>query len=125
MDNSVTSTDGRNGHNMVNINKRRFFEIYGCELSHDDVQIEAHTNKRNQKIFSANRRIATCTVRVLQSKLESENCNISLGIILELKPFFKTYPTDKELALSLQVVFKCEFAPRATYCPTKPKKTET
>ena len=92
---------GRNGRNMVNIGKRKFLEVYGREMNHKDVNLECHTTKRGQTVFSANRRVATCTVRAMKAKLESENCKISYSCVLFLKPFFITYPTDKELALCL------------------------
>ena len=49
----------------------------------------------------ANRMICTSTVRGLQKKLAEKNVNVSTGIILQLKPFFITYASDKELSLCL------------------------
>ena len=100
VDNSITSTVGNNGRNMVNIT-RGLLEVYGCEINHEDIKSETRISKRNQTLLSVNRRVATCTVRAIKNKLESENCKVSVGTVLNLKPFFITYPTDKELALCL------------------------
>ena len=88
VDNSISSTDG-NGRNMVNISKRKFLEVYGREMNHKVVNLECHTTKRGQTVFSANQRVATCTVQAMKAKLESENCKISYGSVLFLKPFFR------------------------------------
>ena len=102
IENSISSTDGSNGRNMVNIRKRKYFEVYHSVLEHKDVKIEESTNKRNQSLLSANRRIATCTCREIQKKLkEDKGICISLGKVVQLKPFFITNPSEKELALCL------------------------
>ena len=44
IDNCTTSTDGRNGRNMVQISKRKYLEKYG-QLSHDSIKIEERRNK--------------------------------------------------------------------------------
>ena len=100
VENSITSTDGRNGRNMVKIKKRRLLEIYGSILTHDDIKLEEKVS-RKRTYFQSNRRILTCTIREIQEKLEGEGLNVCHGKLLELKPFFIAYPTDKELALCL------------------------
>ena len=57
---SITSTDGRNGRNVVNIKKKHYLPF--AHLTSDDVIIEEKMDKRSIT-FSANRMIATVTVR--------------------------------------------------------------
>ena len=103
IENSITSTDGSNMRNTINIKKRKAEEIYVdiSILQHSEIKIEELTNKRKAIVLSSNRRISTCTVREIQAKLMSLNINISLGKIIALKPFFITHPTDKGMALCL------------------------
>ena len=102
VDNSISSTDGWNGRNVVKMSKRKFLETYGQEIiEHKDIKIETMM-KRNRAVYVSNRRIATCTIRAVQKKLkEEEGIDVSIGKLLALKPFFITHPTDKELALCL------------------------
>ena len=100
IDNCTTSIDGRNGRNMVQISKRKYLEKYG-QLSPDSIKIEERQNKRGKLYFSSNRMILTCTVRSIQEKLSKEGLTVSLGTVLSLRPFFVTYPTEKELSLCL------------------------
>ena len=58
--------------------------------------------KRDVKVYVASRRMATCTIRRLKSKIFSEKgLNISIGLLHYLKPFFVTNPTDKEKVLCM------------------------
>ena len=100
VENSVTSTDGRNGRNMVLIREQRYYEIYDNFIEHSDIKIE-EKEVRKREYFQSNRRILTCTVMEIRHKLQSEGLSISMGKLIELKPFFIAYPTDKELALCL------------------------
>ena len=38
VENSISSTDGRNGRNMVKQSRQKFFEVYGQEMEHKDIQ---------------------------------------------------------------------------------------
>ena len=100
VENSITSTDGRNGRNMLKISKRRLLEIYGYVVNHDDIKIE-EKQSRKRLYYQSNRQIFTCTIQDLQQKLKDAGLNLSIGKIHDLKPFFISYPTDKELALCL------------------------
>ena len=99
LENCITSTDGRNGRNMIQLSKRKYIEKYG-QLE-NSVQIEEVKNKRGQIYFSANRMVLTCTVRNIQTKVKEKGLTVSLGKVMSLKPFFITYPTEKEMSLCL------------------------
>ena len=45
--------------------------------------------------------ILTCTVRNIHNKLTESGVRVSLGKVMSLKPFFITYPTEKEISLCL------------------------
>ena len=67
------------------------------------------------KLFTATRKVMTCTIRKLQVKLFAKyKMNVSTGTIFKLKPFFISFPTEKEkilcmckLCLNLHMKFDC------------------
>ena len=77
--------------------------------------IEEETDKRGVKLITATRKVMTCTIRKLQVKLfEKYNMNVFIGTIFNLKPFFISFPTEKEkklcmckLCLNLRMKFDC------------------
>ena len=101
VENSVTTTVGSNGRNIVRIGKKRVLEAYGNILENENVNYTLLQNKRGKTMITTNRRVATCTVRELQSKLKNLDLDLSLGTVVALKPFFITYPTDKDYSLCL------------------------
>ena len=54
IENCSTSTDGRNGRNMVQISKRKYIEKYGS-LSHEPIKIDERKNKCGQLYLASNR----------------------------------------------------------------------
>ena len=91
---NCTTTDGRNGRNMVQISKRKYIEKYGS-LSHESIKIDEHKNKRGQLYLASNRMVVTCPVRSIQRKVAEKGYKGSLGKVLSLRSFFVTYPTEK------------------------------
>ena len=98
--NAINSTDGRNGRNMVRLSKRKFLQQYGA-IKHSDIVIEEIKNKRGQTYYSANRMIATCTIRSIIEQLSNEGISVSYSTVISLRPFFVTHATEKEIALCL------------------------
>ena len=45
--------------------------------------------------------VVTCPVSSIQEKVAEKGYTVSLGKVLSLRPFFVTYPTEKELSLCL------------------------
>ena len=95
--NSINSTDGRNGRNIINISKRK----YNGHIKNNDIIFEERKNKRGIPILTANRRVLTCTVRSIHEKFEEKGIKTSIGKVFSLNPFFLKYATDKEMALCL------------------------
>ena len=50
IENSIVSTDGRNGRNVVNISKRQFLQKYG-EIQSNLVELTEKKNKRQINSF--------------------------------------------------------------------------
>ena len=100
IENCITSTDGQNGRNVVQVTKRKYLEKYG-ELSHESIRLEEHQNKCGKLYNSSNHLVLTCTMRNIQKKFLEKGLAISLGKVLSLWPFFITYPTEKEVSLCL------------------------
>lgn len=73
------------------------------------------SNRGGVKLFTAIRKVMTCTIGKIQVKLfEKYNMNVSIGTIFNLKPFFISFPTEKEkilcmckLSLNLCMKFDC------------------
>ena len=74
--NSINSTDGRNGRNLVKLSKRKYIEQYGT-IKNNEVVIEEVKNKRGQTYYSANRMIITCTIRSIQDQLSQQGIVVS------------------------------------------------
>ena len=68
-------------------------------LSHESIKIDEHKNKRGQLYLASNCMMVTCPVRSIQGKVAEKGYTVSLGKVLSLRPFFVTYPTEKELSL--------------------------
>ena len=99
-DNCIVSTDDRNRRNMIRISKRKYIEKF-VNLSNESITIDESKDKRGCSHYSANRMVLTCTVRMIKEQLIKKGFSISLGTVLSLKPFFVTYPTEKEISLCL------------------------
>ena len=61
VENSINSTDCRNGRNMVNITKHKYLSLYQ-HLENKIVKVEKRKNKQGSIYYIANRMILTCTV---------------------------------------------------------------
>ena len=98
--NSINSTDGRNGRNLVKLSKRKYIEQYGT-IENNKVAIDEVKNKHGQIYYSANRMAVTCTIRSIQGQLSQQGIVVSYGKIISLRPFFITFATEKEIAFCL------------------------
>ena len=101
--NSINSSDGRNGRNLVKLSKRKYIEQYGT-IKNNEVVIEEVKNKRGQTYYSANIlfcMVVTFTIRSIQDQLSQQDIVVSYGKIISLRPFFITFATEKEIALCL------------------------
>ena len=94
LENSITTVDRRNGRDCTKIRKSVYLEQYK-DLVNDIIKEE--TCKRGIKSLTATRKIMTCSKRKLQTKLfEMHNISASLRTIYNLKPFYISFPTEKE-----------------------------
>ena len=85
---------------MVSISKGKYNEPFH-NIENRTVSVNVVVNKRGRTLYQANRMVLTCTVRDIQKKLFDKGHSVSYGKVASLKPFFITYPTDKEVALCL------------------------
>ena len=99
-ENSINSTDRCNGRNLISISKSKYNELFH-NIENKTVSVDVVVNKRGRTLYQANRMVLTCTVRDIQKMLFDKGHSVSLGKVVSLKPFFITYPTDKEVALCL------------------------
>ena len=100
LDHAQPSTDNRNGRCRVKISKMEYLKKYSG-IENKDVVIEEQVNKRGCVNYLSNRMIFTSTIRGIKQKLDEKNINVSTGSILNLKPFFITYASEKEMLLCL------------------------
>ena len=100
LNNSINSTDARNGRNVIRSSKRKYLEMYQG-LENKDIVMEEKVNKRGQKYFHVNKMIVTCTSRNIQKQLADKGIIVSLGKVLSLRPFFVMLASEKELSLCL------------------------
>ena len=106
--NSQASADDRNNQCKVKISKMDFIKKYtGIENKN---LIEEIINKRGQASYVANHIIFTRTVCSLHHKLAEKGINISIGSVLNCKPFLISYASAKEMALCLcKICLKTKF----------------
>ena len=97
-DNSIVTVDRRDGRDQVNLREMVYFDKYRDLKAPDDIELEFFKNKRNQRMVRSTRRIATKTVREIKKKIEH---NVSIGFIINLKPFYVQNPTEREKASCL------------------------
>lgn len=100
LENSQPSTDNRNNRCQVKLSAEEFEERFSG-LTHKDVEIHHVVNKRGRNLVAVNRMIATTTARGIVKKLADKGISVSLGSVINMKPFFITYATEKELSLCL------------------------
>ena len=99
LENSIPSTNGRNGQSQITISKRKF--LLHADLNNKEVVVEEKINKRGKKAMTANKFIATSIARAIQEKLRFNNIDVSIFSIISLKPFYVNYATKKEMTLCL------------------------
>ena len=97
---SIPTTDNRNSRATIQISKHIYFQRYN-DIENKTICIEKKKNKRGRVNITANRMIVTDTVSSIQKSLVAKGINVCSGSILNLKPFFVTYATEKELSLCM------------------------
>ena len=65
VENSINSTDGRNGRNLVSISKSKYNELFN-NIENKTVSVNAVMKRRERALYQANRMVLTCTVRDIQ-----------------------------------------------------------
>ena len=69
VENSINSTDRRNGRNLVSISKSKYNELFH-NIENKMVSVNVNVvNKRGRTLYQANRTVLTCTVCDIQKKL--------------------------------------------------------
>ena len=86
VENSISSTDCRNGRNVINIRKRKYFSLYR----------DIEKNIRGHAQFQANRMILTCTVLNIQNKFTESGVKVSLGKVMSFNHFSLHIPQKKK-----------------------------
>ena len=109
IEHSQASADDRNDQCKVKISKMDYIKKY-TGIENKNIIIEEIINKRGQASYVANHIIFTSTVRSLHHKLAEKGINISIGSVLNCKPFLITYASAKEMALCLcKIYLKTKF----------------
>ena len=65
VENSINSTDGRNGRNLVSISKSKYSELFN-NIENKTVSVNVVMKRRERALYQANRMVLTCTVRDIQ-----------------------------------------------------------
>ena len=95
--NSINSTDAPNGGNLISISKDN--TLY--RNIDKSAQINSTVHQRGKTALRANKRMLTGTVRTTHQQFKDSGLTTLIGTIMNLKPFFITYPIEKEMALCL------------------------
>ena len=97
IEHSQASPDNRNDQCKVKISTMDYINKY-TGIENKNIITEEIINKRGQASYVANHIIFTSTVRSLHHKLAEKGINVSIGSVLNSKPFFITYASAKEMA---------------------------
>ena len=100
IEDSINSTDGLNGRNLVSISKSKYNQLFH-NIENKTVCVNVAVNKRGRTLYQANRMVLRCTLRDIEKKLFDKGHSVSLGKVVSLKPSFITYPAHKDVALCL------------------------
>ena len=100
--NSINSTDAPNGGNLISISKSN--TLYRS-IENKSTQINSTVHQRGKTTLRANRRMLTGTVRTTHQQFKDSGLATLIGTIMNLKPFFITYLTEKEIALCLSKLY--------------------
>lgn len=98
--NSINSKDARNGGNLISICKSKYNTLYR-NIENKSVKINSIFHKRWKTTLPANRIMLTCTLQTTHQQFKDSGLTTSIGTIMNLKPFFITYSTEKEIAFCL------------------------
>ena len=112
---SIVTVDRRSGRDQVVMKHKEYCNKFGSLPVPEDIVLERFVSKRNQDMVRSTRRIATKTFREIKDILKAKhNCDISLGSIQNLKPFYSNRARERMLSeqilpkLSSEVQRTCE-----------------
>ena len=89
--------DRRDGRDQVIERAAEYNRMYNSLKVPSFVELEVFTSKRNVEMIRTTRRISTKTCREIQELIsKTHNVNISLGSVLNLRPFYVQKPTERE-----------------------------
>ena len=89
--------------------KKEYIQRYNG-IENKTVQLEENKNKCGRVNTSANHMIVTETVRLIHKPLLDKDFYVSLGSVLNLKPFFVMYASENEMSLCLcELCLKTKF----------------
>ena len=99
-ENSIQSTDRRNGESSVRISKMQYLQDLGD--IEGGSELKEVKSKKGKIFIQAEKRIASCTVRKLTQKLKNKkNIDVQPSTAQRCKPFFAGVATDRELQLCM------------------------
>ena len=102
--------DRRDGGDLVSIREDDFELEFGKLNFPNDIIIE-RGERRKQKIVTTMKCISTKTVRQIQKEIASQyNHHISIGTLLNYKPFYIGVATERERVLFMWILSEHTFA---------------
>ena len=99
MENSVQSTDRRNGKSTSRIPKLQYLQLYKDVDA--GTSLKEEKSKTGKTYLVAEKKIASCTVRNLREKLLRKNIEVCNSTIQRYKPFFMSEASDRELQVCM------------------------
>ena len=84
------------GRDQVNMHEIEFLSKYIDLWTPGDAEIEYFVDKRKRRMVRSTKRIATKTIRELHQKLREKGYQISIGTLINLRPFYIKTATERE-----------------------------
>ena len=107
-------SDQRNGRNIEKLKNIEIEKYISSKKNSIQISEVKKKKQRDRVNLTANKMIITCTIRALLKELIDQGISVSLGKVLRLRPFFVTYPSNKEISLCLcklclntKLLFEC------------------
>ena len=101
---SIPTVDRRNGRDKAKLRSEEYVKLYEDVTIPQDIVIENERNKRGIEMVTTTKRILTITLRKLLEKIHSAGHKFSLGLLVQMKPFFISYASEKEKILCMCIL---------------------
>ena len=93
---SIPTVDGCNGRYKAKLWSNRFSKFYGNITFPNNVVMKKKQKKQGIEMVSTTKRFLPVTIPEMLHKTSNDGSKLSLSALVQMKPFFILYPTEKK-----------------------------